>query len=99
MERKRKCSMVNGAGASLIQGMGWTPPHTARGLMQVAPPFLRATAAVIILACAGCICQPGGRIVINVGWRSAQCGSATNVLNETEGGGAPQVTVPVSAIP
>jgi len=46
-----------------------------------------------------CVCHPGGRITVNVGWRSAQAGSATNVVNGIEGGGAPRLTLPVSAIP
>jgi hypothetical protein len=41
--------------------------------------------AVAILG-AGCVCQPGGRITVNVGYRSAQ-GCATNIVNQVEGGG------------
>ena len=43
--------------------------------------------AVIVLFGAGCVCQPGGRITVCIGYRSAQ-GVATNIINQVEGGAA-----------
>jgi hypothetical protein len=44
------------------------------------------------LLAAGCICQPGGKIVNYWGWRSVQVESCTNVVQTIDGGGRVDVT-------
>ena len=41
------------------------------------------------------VVPPGVQVTVNFGWRSAQAGSASNVANAVEGGGAPSSTIPL----
>ena len=54
----------------------------------------RAGVSILLaLLASGCVAHPGGVIVTNWGWRSAQAGSCTNVFNTIEGGGKPNLEV------
>lgn len=63
-------------------------PRCSRGAVHAG---LLLVAGALLLA--GCVAHPGGVVVVNVGWRSAQTGSCTNILNEIEGGGTPNLEV------
>jgi len=85
------------------------PTHDPEPIQDTAEPpavskacscaFTAVVLAALAVGGTACVCQPGGRITVNVGWRSAQAGSATNVVNGIEGGGNPTLTIPVSATP
>lgn len=62
-------------------------PHGRLGLHfpTARPAVYAAWVFTVLFACGGCVCQPGGRIIINVGWRSAQCGES-NATNRVSSG-------------
>lgn len=80
-------------------------PRTAPGLRDVSGILLLAIMAIVLFYCVGCASStvyiPHGatNVTVNVvqiwGWRSAQAGSSTNVWNTIEGGGKPELTIPL----
>lgn len=96
LHRPVKTLETEGASASTEQAHG----RANTPYLRVGSLIGRVFSVTAILAfTSGCVCYPGGSQTVNVGWRSAQAGSTTNIINGIEGGGSPSLTVPVSAIP
>lgn len=70
----------------------FAPKRIHAGIAVVLPILQIAAVLFAGILHAGCVAE---RMTVNIGWRSAQAGSCTNVLNSIDGGGKPSLSVPM----